>query len=300
MPVPDFDLSDSGGIGLVLLRALCDLAVLTVFGTATLRALIRLAAVPAADGWAQPLRRGNQALAALAGLLLVLWLVFTARYLAEAAGWRDWLGAIVTVLAGTSYGAVVIGQVGALALMAAALFLGDGFGDALALLAAALAVGLQACHGHAFSMGQMGLYAVSVLHLLGGGAWLGSLPALWWMTRRLPPEACARLLRHFSSLGQVAVLLIAVTALIQGLTMIQNWHTLVTTAYGWTAALKGLLFLVLLGLAAANRVLWTPRLARGAGGHTGFALTLGIEIGCGMALILAAGLLASLPPVMSM
>lgn len=298
--MPDFDLSDSGGIGLVLLRGLCDLAVLMVFGTAVLRTILGPARVPEATARAHRLRQINQGLALLTILALGLWLVFTARSLADAAGWKDWCGAIVTVLAGTSFGTVVIGQFGALAVLGAALFLDDVLGDALALLAAVLVIALQACHGHAFSMGSAGLYAITVLHLLAAGAWLGGLPALFWLGRQLPPEACARLLRAFSQIGQVAVLLIAVTALIQGLTMIQSWHSLVTSAYGWTASLKILLFLGLLTLAAINRLIWMPRLAQGTVRGTGFALTLGIEIGFGLAVILAAGLLASLPPVMAM
>ncbi len=308
MPMPSFDLSDSGGIGLVLLRGLADIAVLMVFGTAMLRAFVapaglRLAPTGEAADWARRLRRLNQALAVAAIIVQVVWLVFVARDLADATDWADTESAIGIVLSGTSFGTVMIAQTAALAVLTAALFLGSLFGDLLALFAAGAAVALEACHGHAFSMGSAGLYVSTALHLLAAGAWLGGLPALLWLVRRLPAEASGAMARAFSPLGQVSVLLVGVTALIQGLVMIQTRHNLLTTAYGWTAMLKIILLVTLLVLAAVNRLVWTPRLARAAQATPaarGFAITLGVEILAGLAVLLAAGLLASLPPVMRM
>jgi putative copper resistance protein D len=303
--MPSFDLSDSGGVGLVLLRGLVDVA---VFGTAALRAVVTphgLRLLPPAEGaaWARRLRRLNQSLAVCAILLLALWLVFIARSLADATDWADTESAIGTVLLGTSFGKVAIAEAAVLAVLAVALFIGNLFGDGLALLAAAAIVALQACHGHAFSMGSAGLYVSTTLHLLAAGAWLGGLPAMLWLVLRLPAAAGGALARAFSPLGQVAVLLLGVTALMQGLVMIQTWQNLFTTAYGWTALLKILLFLALLLIAVVNRFLWTPRLAHEAqaiAARRGLAITLAVETLAGLAVLLAAGLLASLPPVMAM
>lgn len=308
MLVPSFDLSDSGGIGLVLLRGLADVAVLMVFGTAMLRALVapaglRLTAPEDATDWMRRLRRLNQALAVAAIIVQAIWLVFVARSLADATDWADTVSAIGIVLASTSFGTVVISQVAILAALGTVLFLGGLFGDLVALLAAGAVVALQACHGHAFSMGSTGLYVSTALHLLAAGAWLGGLPALLWLVRRLPPAAGGAMASAFSPLGQVSVLLIGVTALMQGLVMIDSWHKLLTTAYGWTAMLKIFLLATLLVLAGVNRLIWTPRLSRAAEDAVacrGFAITLGIEILAELAVLLAAGLLASLPPVMSM
>lgn len=301
--MPSFDLSDSGGIGLVVLRGLCDVALLAVFGTVTLRALAvpaGLAGLPDAPRWRRRMRGLNQTLCAAALVLLALWLIFTSRALADASDWGDTASAIATVMTDTHFGTVVIAQAAALGLCLVALWLANRFGDALACLGAVVAVVLQACHGHAFSMGSAGLFAVTALHLLAAGAWLGALPALGWLIGRLPPSACGRLASAFSPIGQVAVLLLAVTALLQGMVMIPSWQTLFTTAYGWTAMLKALLFLALLALAAANRLVWTARLTRGQDVRPGFAMTIGMEVLAGLAVILAAGLLASLPPVMRM
>lgn len=306
--MPPFDLSDSGGIGLVALRGIVDIAVLTVFGTAALRLLVLPAALaPLAEADAaflsRRLRRSLQALAVATIAILGLWLVGVAQSLSGAADWPSLLSAIGTVLGCTAFGTAVLGQVSTLAILATVLLQTGIFAELMAGLAATALIALQASHGHAVSMGSTGLYLANVLHLMAAGAWIGSLPAILWLAWRLPPAAVAALLRAFSPLGQVCVLLIAVTAMLQGLAMIQTLHSLFTTAYGWTAMLKLLLFAALLVLAAANRWLWTPRLARD--GHDsatrrGLLVTLGIEIGAGLGVLLAAGLLASLPPVMAM
>ncbi|HEX3984853.1 MAG TPA: CopD family protein [Acidisoma sp.] len=302
--MPNFDLSDSGGIGLVLLRGIVNVAVLMVFGTAVLRALVAPAGLrhlplEQASNWRRRLRRLNQWLCLAALPLLGLWLVFVARSLADATDWADTENAIGIVLGGTSFGHVIIGEAAALGVLAAALGMGDRFGDIVALLSATALVGLQSCHGHAFSMGDAGLYLVTALHLLAAGAWLGGLPALFWLVCRLQPGAATALGRAFSPLGQVMVLLIAVTALIQGLVMIQTLHNLVATAYGWTALLKLLLFGLLLALACFNRFYALGRETAEAGRRV-LLRGLGCEILAGLAVILAAGLLASLPPAMRM
>lgn len=305
--MPPFDLSDSGGIGLVALRGLVDIAVLTVFGTASLRLLVLPAAlaplaVTESVFLSRRLRRGLQCLAVATIVILFLWLIGVAQSLSGATDWPSLADAIGTVLARTAFGTTVLGEVTALAILAIVLLQTGIFAELLATLAAMALIALEATHGHAFSMGNTGLYVSTVLHLMAAGAWLGSLPALFWLARRLPPAALAALLRAFSPLGQICVLLIGVTAMLQSFVMIQTLHSLFTTAYGWTALLKLLLFGALLLLAAVNRWVWTPRLARGGqdSARRGFLLTLGIEIGAGVAVLLAAGLLASLPPVMAM
>jgi putative copper export protein len=171
------------------------------------------------------------------------------------------------------------------------------------LAAAALVVMLQACHGHAFAMGNDGLLAIAWLHLLAGGAWLGGLPALLALSASAPGPAVLALCRRFSPLGQIAVLLIAVSALIQGLVLIQTPANLLGTGYGLTALAKIFLFALLLMAAGINRFVATPALASTARGKSGQRLlhrSLSVELLCGVLVILAAALLASLPPVMRM
>lgn len=306
--MPPFDLSDSGGIGLVLLRGLSDLSCLGLFGTVVLRLWVAPAGIAlmpprAAAEAARLLRRLTGAAGGAALLSLALWLIFTARSLADATSLPDTLAAIGIVLRDTSFGHVVIAQ--GLASLAAILCApARGWMSRTGLLAAAaLDVMLQACHGHAFAMGNSGLLAIACLHLLAGGAWLGALPGLLALCTRAPGPAMLALCRRFSPMGQIAVLLIAVSALMQGLVMIETPANLFGTAYGWTALAKGLLFALLLLAASINRFVATPALASAEGCARGQRLlrrSLSLELLGGLLVILAAALLASLPPVMRM
>ncbi|HTI01015.1 MAG TPA: CopD family protein [Acidisoma sp.] len=306
--MPPFDLSDSGGIGLVLLRGLSDLCCLGLFGTAVLRLWVApagLAFMPQAMAAEarRRLRRVTWAAGGAALLSLALWLVFTARSLADATSLHDTIAATGIVLHDTSFGHVVTAQ--CLALLVAIVCASSwGIAAQAGLVgASALVVMLQACHGHAFAMGNDGLLAIACLHLLAGGAWLGGLPAFLGLISRAPPDAAAALCHRFSPMGQVAVLLLAVSALIQGLVMIETPANLIGTAYGWTALIKATLFTLLLTAASFNRFVATPRLQSAEqAGHGRRLLLRGIaaELVLGFLVILAAGLLASLPPVMRM
>ena len=306
--MPPFDLSDSGGIGLVLLRGLSDLSCLGLFGTAVLRLWVApagLALMPpaAAARGARMLRRVTRAASGAALISLALWLVFTARALADTTSLQGTLAAIGIVLRDTSFGHVVMAQ-GLALLVTITCAPARGVAAQAGLLAAAgLVVMLQACHGHAFAMGNNGLLAIAWLHLLAGGAWLGGLPALLALSASAPGPAVLALCRRFSPLGQIAVLLIAVSALIQGLVLIQTPANLLGTAYGLTALAKIFLFALLLVAASINRFVATPALASTARGKSGQRLlrrSLSVELLCGVLVILAAALLASLPPVMRM
>jgi copper resistance protein D len=305
--VPNFDLSDSGGIGLVLMRGGTDTVVLMVFGTVAFRTVVAPAAFvmlssSGAATFRQQLARQGRVLAVIALLTLAVWLVLVARSLADATGFGATTDAVRTVIGDTSFGHILVAECGALLLVLAALIL-PGPWDLASLAPATILVVLQACHSHAFGMG-MPLLLVSVsAHLLAAGAWLGSLPALAVAIYRLPPPVVATLARRFSPLGLLWVVVLAVTAFYQGRTLIGGWSFLYHSAYGWTALLKVLLFLLLLGVAAFNRGYATPRLASArssSAGRQALFYAVGLEIGLGIAVILAAGLLASLPPGMRM
>lgn len=306
--MPPFDLSDSGGIGLVLLRGLADLCCVGLFGTAVLRLWVAPAGIALMPTRAallanHMLRRVTGAAGGAALLSLALWLVGTARMLADATSLPETLAAIGIVLRDTSFGHVVMVQ--SLAVLVAMLCApARGRVTQASLLAAtAVAVMLQACHGHAFAMGNDGLLAIACLHLLAGGAWLGGLPALLALCIGAPGPAILALSRRFSPMGQIAVLLILVSALIQGLVMIETPANLFGTAYGWTALAKMFLLTLLVLAAATNRFVATPSIAAAPAAESGQRLlrrSLAIELVCGILVILAAALLASLPPVMQM
>jgi putative copper export protein/mono/diheme cytochrome c family protein len=168
---------------------------------------------------------------------------------------------------------------------------------------AALALVLQADMGHAAAMGGRlgaGVATSEAFHLLAAGIWLGGLMPLYIATGRLPAAEAGRIALRFSPVALSAVLVIAATALVQVETLVGGLPGLLGTAYGRVALLKLGLFIALLIVALINRFRLAPALetgqAREAKAH--LLLSLTIEASLGLAVVLAAGALASLPPGM--
>ena len=126
------------------------------------------------------------------------------------------------------------------------------------LAAAVLTVAGQTQFGH------LVLGSLACL-LLAAGAWPGALTVFCVLIRRLPLPEAAAVARGFSPLGATCVLFLAITASVQGWIMIGGFGRFLSTPYGGLTMIKLLLFLLLLGLAAANRGWLTPRLTAGMG-----------------------------------
>jgi copper resistance protein D len=305
--IPSFDFSDSGGLALSLLRGATDAAVLGTFGTLFLAWLLAPPALALAEVAAtlrSSLRRQGVGWAVAAVGLLLLWLVFVAQSLSEAAGLPALTAAIGTVAAETQFGHLVLATLVCLLLtIVAGLVPLCRDHPVWGVMPAAGADVLQALHGHALGMGKPLTVIAECAHLLAAGAWLGALPAFWLLARRLPLGGVLILARRFSPLGFACVLVLAVTAFLQGWVLIGGFGALGGTAYGWMALLKLLLFVLLLGLAAVNRQSLTPSLARAGAAEAArrrLLATVAMEVTLGLAAILAAGLLASLEPTMPM
>ena len=142
------------------------------------------------------------------------------------------------------------------------------------------------------------LIASETLHLLAAGAWLGGLLPLFIAVRMLPHEGAANACRSFTPIGLAAVLLLAGTAVVQVVELMGGLPGLFGTSYGHVALVKLALFLVLLSLAALNRLVLTERLASNPSGAARWHMGLSIlcEMVLGAAVIVTAGLLASLTP----
>jgi putative copper resistance protein D len=213
---------------------------------------------------------------ALGTALVDLW-----RQVAVATGGslRDSLapGAALAVLADTRYGAVWLARVALLVLLGVLLGMVEDVEterDWLALRAQTLALSaaslvLLAATGHA-GAAEAGLAAVAVdaLHLLATALWAGALAPLALClaaVRALPApaarSAAAALAARFSRLGVAAVATLAVTGLFSAWQQVGGVPGLVGTAYGRWLGLKLLIFVVLLGVAASNLLVWRRRLA---------------------------------------
>ena len=304
--VPGFEIT--GGLPLVAARGLFDAALFSTFGTLLFwtRVLpLALARTPpeaqaALDRRLLAVVRVSLIVACLSGLG---WLAIQSGLMADADGAAQALRAVPSVLASTRFGHLLVLQAAALA--AAASALGSGGRADRRTLSLSLATGallLQAGHGHAMSMqdGPSLLLLSAAVHLLAGGAWLGGLLPLLLTVRITPPRAGATASRSFSVLGKWCVGLMAVSAALQAWILVGSIPALVGTAYGWTACIKLLIFGVLLGFACLNRYRLAPALMGQAPepARRRLVASIGVQSGFGLAVLLTAGVLSSLPPGM--
>jgi putative copper resistance protein D len=211
----------------------------------------------------------------------------------------------LAVLLDTRYGAVWLARHGLLVLLAGLLLFADDGDDAdwvavraqgLGLSATSLVLGSAAGHAASAEMGTPAI-VLDALHLLATGLWAGGLLplalALAW-TARLAPEAgliaAGTAATRFSHLALPAVVSLAATGAVAAWEQVGGIPSLVGTPYGHWLAFKIGLFLVVLGLAAGNRLVWRPRLVAGGAAAVGAADRLRRRV-LGEA-ALAAGILA--------
>jgi mono/diheme cytochrome c family protein/uncharacterized membrane protein len=174
-------------------------------------------------------------------------------------------------------------------------------GPVVALVLAGVAVAMQGAIGHVGAVGGgtgAGLIASEALHLLTAGAWLGSLLPLMLCLRRLSASEAAELCLNFSPVGIGCVLVLATSGLAQGMELVGSVPALVGTAYGRIALLKIALFVVALGFASRNRLTLTERLvdADPEAARRQLVRSIGAETVIGLAIVMAAGFLASTTP----
>jgi putative copper export protein len=165
----------------------------------------------------------------------------------------------------------------------------------------ALATVLQAGHSHAFAISPDAdwLLAAQTLHLLAAGAWLGSLIPLLSITRTQPPAIVAVVARRFSIvIGLPAVAAMVGTALFQATALVGGWSGLFGTPYGAALLTKAVLFLLVLCLAAFNRLRLTPLLtgSRSSVATRELSSSIAAEIMLGLLLVLVAATLSNLEP----
>ena len=218
------------------------------------------------------------------------------------------------MVAKTSYGQALAVRLGALTLAIFLLALHPWRRLMLIALVAvsATALGSLAWGGHAMSFeGSKGALhlAADIAHLLAAGAWLGAIAALLalvWSCARFSSIAhrhvAVRALASFSTIGTVLVATILMTGLVNSWALIgvQNIALAPTTLYGQLLLAKLALFIGMLGLAAANRYYFTPRL-EGAS-HDGAAVrirlrhSLLIELSLALAILALVAFLGTLAP----
>ena len=109
-----------------------------------------------------------------------------------------------------------------------------------------------------------------VIHLLSGGAWVGSLVPLALSLARGADRTCRhdllRLLGRFSAMGHLCVALVAMTGVVNTLLIIGGWPLHWSSPYQAMLSAKIFLVVLMIGLALRNRYSLTPRVEAGDGG----------------------------------
>jgi copper resistance protein D len=217
---------------------------------------------------------------ALAVLTGVAWFILLAAQMSErplAAMWSE--GVIRTVLLNTDFGNVWLARSVLVVLLVLALhripFTASPWRRGMALICAAVLVGALAFAGHAAAgEGVDGIVqeTADVLHLVAAAAWVGALLPLAVVlgaaqdrhgARGASAVAIARAATlRFSTLGIVSVAIVLATGIVNSWERVGSVAALVGTDYGRLLSLKVALFLVMLAVAAVNRLQLTPRLVQ--------------------------------------
>jgi copper transport protein len=234
------------------------------------------------------------AIAAAAGLLGI---GISGAYLAAAPpglppleGWR--LGTA------TSLGDSLLLALLGLAILILALQRGGeaaGFAAKAAAVAALLSLVLT---GHAATAEPRWLTVPTLgLHALAAGFWAGSLAPLWIRLRQRPLPAMLQEVRKFSRLAVGVVGLLALAGFVMAAVQLGGPGALVDTAYGLRLAAKLALVLLLLLVAAANKLWLTPRLAVLPLARVRLRASIGLELLLVVAILsVTASLGQSVPP----
>ena len=163
---------------------------------------------------------------------------------------------------------VILGSV----LLAARSFAKPGGVAAIGLLACVTLAITPALAGHAGTRDPGWLLIPSdIVHVAAMAVWTGGLAAMLWIlpatTRRIedPAERTGMLTEatiRFSTVALVSIALIGVSGAIQAIVDVGSVGDLFSTQFGRAVAIKIVLFAVLIGLGAANRMRVIPGLVR--------------------------------------
>jgi copper resistance protein D len=148
--------------------------------------------------------------------------------------------------------------------------------------------------------------AADTLHLLAAGAWIGGLVPLALTlasARSAGDETRARIAigatARFSTLGLVSVGTLVATGLVNTWFLAGSVASITGTDYGRLLMVKLALFAVMLSVATVNRIALAERLPD-AGAIRQLRINCGVEFVLGLAVIVIASTLGTLPPPLHM
>lgn len=166
--------------------------------------------------------------------------------------------------------------------------------------AAVLLLGGFTLTSHAVSGGPAAV-AVDWLHLIAAAGWIGGLPALLLVLRALPAAdrmAAGRLLvPRVSRVALASLVVLVLTGLIAARRTVGDLSGLTASLYGGTLLVKLGLVLIAALLGALNRFVLRPRVEAGVPAALDrFRRSVSAEVALGAVILLAVGVLTTVPP----
>jgi putative copper resistance protein D len=233
------------------------------------------------------LRWGALVVAAAAGCV---WLVMAAMQMAETLDRQ----AVIQTATATLFGQLFLARMAAL--FGLALAFAAKRGATPAVLLAAIVLILPAATSHAAASSPAGFAvlgaSLDAVHLLTAGFWVGGLAVLAKLFRRKEPNIVLAL-SLFSDWAIIAVLLLVMTGLINGASIILGDSGAPSALYLAVLGTKLTLVAAMLALAATNRFRLMPRGRDGA-----VARNAALELALGIIVVLLAGALGQLQPTL--
>jgi putative copper export protein len=139
------------------------------------------------------------------------------------------------------------------------------------MLASFVTMGHTRTHSSSLLLG-----GVLAVHIAAAAYWFGALLPLLAVLRRADSDESVRVLEAFSRLAVRVVPVLFLAGLLLASVLLASVAGL-ATPYGRLILLKLALFLLLLGLAAANRYRWTPHL-RAIGSRAWLQRSIAVEL----------------------
>lgn len=284
---------------LVLCRSLQFASAILLFGASVFQASV------APKGLARALDRSLRQTSKVAALVMlataVAWLLLAAGEMGE--GWADASNPSVigSVLLYTDFGRVWLWRLAAVVVLLAILIFGRDDRWAIVAILAAIALATLGLVGHALMRsGAAGLLSrlSFVAHVLAAGFWLGSLVPLIASLRLAADKTGLALiaLMRFSSFGQVAVVIVLATGLINTWLVLGRLPLDVSSSYQALLLAKIGLVGLMLTSALVNRYALTPRLYDSPGSLSQLRWSAAVEIVAGLGVIGLVSAIGILPP----
>ena len=280
---------DGATLATVAVKTLSYLASLAAAGSA-----LALASLSTLDGDAtRTVRRLGLAAAFTAGLASAALVPMSAVYLAGGS----WAGAVDPVLTGmvatSPVGESLAVRIAGLAVVAALLTSARAPGY-VCVAGAGIVCASFALRGHVLDEPRLILGALLTAHLLGLAFWIGALAPLHRLAGRADPTRAGAAAAEF---GRRALWVVpALAAAGGGLLVLLAGNPLdaLATPYGRLLAVKLAVFVLLLGLAAFNKLRLTPALLVGdAGAGVRLRRSIGLELAAVLAILATTAILTT-------